>query len=76
MKKIPKRAMPLMFSLYMSVIVASVMSLVLTALNHGIDSDYLMRTLDAYVIALPVAFLSVLVVRPLVSKLVDATVEK
>lgn len=36
MKKIPKRAMPLMFSLYMSVIVASVMSLVLTALNHGI----------------------------------------
>lgn len=75
MKKLPKKTMPIVFSLYMSLIVAAVMSLVLTALNGGVGYGYLMRALSAYVVALPVAFISVLAVRPLVIKLVGFTVQ-
>jgi len=50
------------------------MSLVITASNFGIDADYLSNTLHAYKLAMPVAFLCILVVRPIVVKLVALTV--
>jgi hypothetical protein len=50
------------------------MSLVITAANTGIDADYLNNTLQAYKLAMPAAFLCILVVRPIVIKLVAMTV--
>ena len=75
MYKLPKKAAPIAFSFYMAAIVAAVMSCVLTAVNFGFNSDYLGRALSAYFVGFPVAFISVLLVRPLVAKLVSATVE-
>lgn len=49
---------------------ALIMSSVLVALNTGIDSGWPMRTLRAYAVGWPVAFASILTIRPLVVKLV------
>jgi hypothetical protein len=58
----------------MATIMAFLMSLVITAANSGIDNDYLSNVLHAYKLAMPVAFLCILVVRPIVIKLVAMTV--
>ncbi|HCN65801.1 MAG TPA: DUF2798 domain-containing protein [Pseudomonas sp.] len=72
--KFSVRATPYVFALYMSTIMAFLMSLVITAANTGIDADYLNNTLQAYKLAMPAAFLCILVVRPIVIKLVAMTV--
>lgn len=70
MKKLhPKRA-GILFSFYTSLIMVLIMSSVLTALNTGIDAAYPQRLLKAYVITWPIAFASLLLVRPLVARLV------
>lgn len=58
----------------MSTIMAFLMSLVITAANAGIEHDYLSNVLHAYQLAMPVAFLCILVVRPIVVRLVSFTV--
>ena len=68
------RAPPYVFAFYMSTIMAFLMSLVITAANSGIEEDYLSNALHAYQLAIPVAFLCILVVRPIVVKLVSFTV--
>lgn len=68
------RTSPYVFAFYMSAIMAFLMSLVITAANTGIDADYLSNTLNAYRLAMPVAFVCVLVVRPIVVRLVALTV--
>ena len=73
-RKLSSRATPYVFALYMATIMAFLMSLVITAANSGIDNDYLSNALHAYQLALPVAFLCILVVRPIVIKLVAMTV--
>lgn len=75
MKKIPKKYAGTVFSFYATALMALIMSAVLVAFNTGIDSGWLMRTLHAYVLAWPVAFASLLLVRPLVVKLVGWTTE-
>lgn len=72
--RLSARATPYVFAFYMSTIMAFLMSLVITAANSGIEGDYLSNVLHAYQLAMPVAFLCVLVVRPIVIKLVSATV--
>lgn len=72
--KFSVRATPYVFALYMSTIMAFLMSLVITAANSGIEGDYLSNALHAYQLAMPVAFLCILVVRPIVMKLVAFTV--
>ncbi|WP_223547047.1 DUF2798 domain-containing protein [Pseudomonas sp. A-B-19] len=62
------------FALYMATIMALLMSLVITAANSGIEIGYLSNALHAYKLAMPVAFLCLLVVRPIVLKLVPLTV--
>ena len=42
--------------------------------NSGLGADYLRRVMQTYVLAMPVAFVCVMVVRPLVGRLVAATV--
>lgn len=73
-RKLSPRATPYVFALYMATIMAFLMSLVITAANSGIDNDYLNNALHAYKLAMPVAFLCILVVRPIVIKLVAMTV--
>ncbi|WP_166215980.1 DUF2798 domain-containing protein [Pseudomonas atagonensis] len=73
-RKLSARATPYVFALYMATIMAFLMSLVITAANSGIDNDYLSNTLHAYKLAMPIAFLCILVVRPIVVKLVALTV--
>lgn len=65
---------PYVFAFYMSAIMAFLMSLVITAANSGIDVNYLSNALSAYRLAMPVAFLCILVVRPVVVRLVSVTV--
>ncbi|WLH38057.1 DUF2798 domain-containing protein [Pseudomonas sp. FP2196] len=73
-RRLSARATPYVFAFYMATIMAFLMSLVITASNSGIDNDYLSNTLHAYKLAMPVAFLCILVVRPIVIKLVALTV--
>ena len=72
--KLSARVTPYVFAFYMSAIMAFLMSLVITAANSGIEGDYLSNALHAYQLAMPVAFLCILIVRPIVMKLVAFTV--
>ncbi|VVM48844.1 DUF2798 domain-containing protein [Pseudomonas fluorescens] len=74
LRKFSPGATPYVFALYMATIMAFLMSLVITATNTGIDKEFLSNTLHAYQLAMPAAFLCILVVRPIVLKLVSLTV--
>lgn len=73
--KLPHKYTAIAFAAYMAGIIAFVMSAVLTAMNSGMSDGYLSRTLSAYVVALPVAFISVVVFRPLILLMVSRTVQ-
>lgn len=73
--KLPARFTPIAFAFFMSGIMAFLMSLVIVAANTGIHSGYINRVLHAYRLAMPIAFICVLLVRPIVLKLVALTVE-
>ena len=53
-----------------------IVSGVLVALNTGLDAGYTLRLAKAYLITWPVAFASLLAVRPLVVRLVAASIEQ
>jgi hypothetical protein len=72
--KFGHRATPYVFAFFMAGIMAMLMCLVITAAHAGVDKAYLGRVLEAYLLAMPVAFCCVLVVRPLVLRLVALTV--
>ena len=74
MKKLPKRYAGVLFSCYASEVMVLIVSAVLVALNIGIDAGYPLRLLKSYLITWPVAFASLLGVRPLVVKWVAASV--
>lgn len=74
MKKLPKKYAGVLFSLYASAVMVLIVSGVLVALNTGIDAGYPLRLLKAYLITWPVAFASLLLVRPLVVKWVATSV--
>ena len=44
-------------------------------INTGLGAGYLQRVLRSYMFAMPVAFCCVMLVRPLVGRMVAATVE-
>lgn len=73
-RKLRSTAMPYVFALYMSAIMALLMCFVITAATVGIDEAYLGNVLKAYRLAMPVAFVCVLFVRPIVLRLVALTV--
>lgn len=72
--KLHPRYTPLVFAFFMSAIMAFLMCLVITAANQGVDSHLLGNSLHAYKLAMPVAFVCVLLVRPVVLRLVSLTV--
>ena len=74
MRKLPYKFSSLAFAFYMATIIAFVMCLLLTAINTGVDTQFIQRVLSTYVIAMPVAFACVVLVRPLVLYLVSKTV--
>ncbi len=59
----------LLFSLLMSMIVAFIVTGVLTAVNHGLQ-DLFANWMHSFMIAWPIAFLSVLLISPQVHRLV------
>ena len=71
MKKLPKKYAGVLFSFYASAVMVLIVS---AALNTGIDAGYPLSLLKSYVITWPVAFASLLGVRPLVVKWVAASV--
>ena len=72
---IPAKFTPFVFGFYMAAIMAFLMSAVLVAINTGTGGNYVARVFGSYVIAFPVAFCCVTIVRPLVQKLVNLTVK-
>lgn len=54
---------------------ALLMSAVIVAAGSGLGADYPWRVLRAYALAMPVAFICVMGVRPLVMRLVAITVQ-
>jgi hypothetical protein len=72
--KLPARFTPVIFAFFMSSIMAFLMCLVITAANTGLHDGYLLAVFKAYQLAMPVAFVCVMCVRPLVLVLVKATV--
>lgn len=73
-RKLRPSATPYAFAFYMSSIMALLMCFVITAANAGVDAQYLSNVLKAYQLAMPVAFVCVLMVRPVVLRLVALTV--
>ncbi|OCP07118.1 MULTISPECIES: DUF2798 domain-containing protein [unclassified Ensifer] len=69
-RKLPPRAAPIAFAFFMSAIMAFLMCCVIVGANTGINGGYPLRVLSAYGLAMPVAFVCVLLVRPFVAKLV------
>ncbi len=72
--KLGHRATPFVFAFFMAGIMAMLMCLVITAAHGGVGEGYLAQVLEAYLLAMPVAFCCVLMVRPLVLRLVALTV--
>ncbi|WP_122313734.1 DUF2798 domain-containing protein [Pseudomonas cichorii] len=72
--RLPKRSAPYVFALYMATIMAFLMCLVITVAEFGIDEHYMENVMNAYRVAMPAAFLCVIVVRPIVARLVAWTV--
>lgn len=72
--KLPKRLGPVAFAFYMAGIMAFLMSMVIVAANGGADARFLDRVLASYALAMPAAFASVMLVRPVVLRLVGWTV--
>ncbi|MCX2898759.1 DUF2798 domain-containing protein [Pseudomonas mandelii] len=72
--RLPNRASPYVFALYMATIMAFLMCLVITLAEFGLDEHYLGNVMNAYRVAMPSAFVCVLVVRPMVARLVAWTV--
>lgn len=64
------------FSFYMASIMAFLMCLIITAANRGVGPDFLVQVFKAYKLAMPSAFLCVLLVRPVVAFLVKMTVQQ
>lgn len=74
-RKLPKSFTPYVFAFLMAGIMAFLMSMVIVAANAGVHSGYLWRVLHAYALAMPIAFICVLMVRPIVMFLVSLLVE-
>jgi hypothetical protein len=72
--RLPRRLTPYVFALYMATIMAFLMCLVITVAEFGVDEHYMENVKNAYRVAMPAAFVCVLIVRPLVARLVAWTV--
>lgn len=72
--RFPKPLTAYVFALYMATIMAFLMCLVITLAEFGFDDHYMKNVMSAYRVAMPAAFVCVLIVRPIVARLVAWTV--
>ncbi|WP_017349219.1 DUF2798 domain-containing protein [Pantoea sp. A4] len=72
--RLPRHASPYIFALYMATIMAFLMSLVITFSEFGAGPHYMENVMNAYQVAMPAAFVCILIVRPIVIRLVGFTV--
>lgn len=72
--RFPRHTSPYIFALYMATIMAFLMSLVITFAEFGVGPHYMTNVMNAYQVAMPAAFVCILVVRPIVVRLVGLTV--
>lgn len=72
--RFPRHLAPYVFAFYMAAIMAFLMCLVITLAEFGMNEHYLRNVMNAYRVAMPSAFICVLIVRPIVMRLVAWTV--
>ncbi|RYZ95880.1 MAG: DUF2798 domain-containing protein [Moraxellaceae bacterium] len=73
--KLPVRYTPFVFAFFMATIMAFLMCLVITAAGNSVGEDYFPKVIHAYKLAMPVAFVCILMVRPMVVRLVSLCVK-
>ena len=67
----PKKYSNLLFILIMGFGMSLMMTLIITYINTGMDSEYINRFLKAWVVSLPIAIVTALLVGPITKKFVD-----
>jgi len=72
--KLPKACAPVVFAFYMSAIMAGLMCTVIVGVGTGWAPGLAVKVVEAYLLAMPTAFVCVLAVRPVVVRLVGRTV--
>lgn len=73
-RKLPGKTTSIVFAFYMSAIMAFLLCAIITAVNTGMNDHYLFAVISAYKIAMPAAFVCVMIVKPIVMRLVAKTV--
>lgn len=68
--KLHHRSAPVVSAFFMAGIMALLMCATLASISGGITADLPRRTWEAYCVAMPVAFICVMLVRPVVARLV------
>ena len=67
----PKKYSNVLFILIMGFGMSLMMTLIITYINTGMDSEYINRFLKAWVISLPIAIVAALFVGPITKNFVD-----
>tara|TARA_B100001057_G_scaffold447291_1_gene486678 strand:+ start:399 stop:620 length:222 start_codon:yes stop_codon:yes gene_type:complete len=67
----PKKYSNLLFILIMGFGMSLMMTLIITYINTGMDSEYVNRFLKAWVVSLPIAIVAALLVGPITKNFVD-----
>ena len=67
----PKKYSSLLFILIMGFGMSLLMTLIITYINTGMDNEYPQRFFRAWVVSLPIAIVTALIVGPPIQKLVD-----
>ena len=67
----PKKYSNLLFILIMGFGMSLMMTLIITYINTGMDSEYINRFLKAWVVSLPIAIVAALGVGPITKNFVD-----
>jgi hypothetical protein len=73
---LPQRLAPYLFALYMATIMAFLMCLIITWAEFGSSGNYMENVMNAYRVAMPAAFVCILIVRPIVARLVAWSVRR
>ena len=68
---LPKKYFDLIFILIMGFGMSLLMTLIITYINTGMDSEYINRFLKAWVVSLPIAIVAALFVGPITKNFVD-----
>lgn len=71
MKKVPKKFAPLLGGVIMSIMMGFLMSGIVTTINVGMPENFIEIWMNAFIRVTPIAFVVILIVRPLVEKILQ-----